>query len=243
MRLTRCTSMDWILVCLFTLALLSCGKPAVAQQPNVNYSAVYVINADGTGWRKLLEVPGYAALGSPDCSRDGKFIAFDAYQSQLGEIWSDCRVMIAARDGHSLVDLVHGNMPVFSADGRFVCCSRPTPEQGVWIAALDGSEPELLDESGWSAQWSPDGETIAWYRGRDLTLYDVDTGARRVITTPSNEGQRYLNYNITWGPESDRLAYFVGNSQGTWDLTTATIGDEPRFKRLLTHEDPGFDIA
>lgn len=219
------------------------GSLAAAQQRNPNYSALYVINADGTGWRKLLEVPGFAALGSPDCSRDGKYVAFDAYQSQLGKIWSDCRVMVASLDGGSLVDLVHGNMPVFSADGRFVTCSRPSPERGVWIVAVDGSDPELLDEGGWSAQWSPDGKTIAWYRGRDLILYDVGSTERREISTPSDQGELYLNYNIAWGPKSDLLGYFVSKRDETCDLVVVTVADEPQFKRLCNAKNPGFDIA
>lgn len=57
-----------------TLGLVLCSA-AVPSQGQTPPQAFYVMNADGTGWRKLFQLKDYAASGSPAVSPDGQMSA------------------------------------------------------------------------------------------------------------------------------------------------------------------------
>ncbi len=120
--------------------------------------AVYVINVDGSGERKLLDISRYSNLlplaWSPDASR-----------------------LAVAADGLFVVDLATGEsqklsdkalLPAWSPDStKIAFVVDPGPGQGsdsIYIVDADGSdEPQRLTRGEYPA-WSPDGSRIAFTR-------------------------------------------------------------------------------
>ena len=123
--------------------------------------------------RRGYEISDYyrtAFPGSPDVSRDGKYVAFAVrrYNLQQGKTWSELWIM--GPDGSGLRQMTFADhedtSPVFSPDGKrlvFVSDRDGTKPQ-LFVLALDGGEPRKL--TGFpmgvsSPRWSPDGRWIA----------------------------------------------------------------------------------
>jgi len=112
-----------------------------------------VINVDGSGERKVMDISGFA--GSPAWSPDGT------------------RLAATAADGLFVVDLATGEQrklaesrsytPTWSPDGTQIAFTVWENEgYSVYVVDVDGSgQPrKLADGSG--ASWSPDGKRIAF---------------------------------------------------------------------------------
>jgi len=80
-----------------------------------------------------------------------------------------------------------------------------TPEEegrAVWIVSHDGGEPEqLVDGGGFTV--SPDGRSIAYARGREIFLLEIEGDAEpeRIARIRGGAG------SLTWSPDGDRLAF------------------------------------
>ena len=123
--------------------------------------------------------PPYLRVGSPKWSADRTKIAFDTTSTST----VDAHVMVVDADGTNRIDLGLGCLPSFSPDGEFVAFS--SPNFGVGIMNVDGTNRRLIDASGWSGQWSPDGQWIAYTLGGNIAIYDVETGGRRLLLARS----------------------------------------------------------
>ena len=201
-------------------------------QQTTKPAAMYVINGDGTGWHKVLELPGFAGLGSPETSPDGRFVAFDAWQEESGESSADAHVFVAALDGSRIIDLGDGAMPSWSADGRYVVCSRYSPNHGIWIMSVEENNIEELDPRGWGAEWSPDGKTISWTRGREIVLYDVATTDSRIVSLPGINDYRQVYWNSRWSPDSNQLCVLLLKPDETRDIAIFSVDDPQETFRI-----------
>ncbi len=167
--------------------------------------AVYMLNADGTGWAKLFELPGYPVCGSVAVSPDGRKIACDAWQVAPGGQSGIPTIFVADIDGQNIQKLCQGQMPSWSADGKFFVCSRVEGESGVWIMTADGEEHRRVGD-GWSGHWSPDGKKIAYYEGNRLLVYDVETGESRDVLDEAH-AYRQIFWNMCWSPDSRQICF------------------------------------
>ena len=82
-------------------------------------------------------------------------------------------------------------------------------ERGIWIAAVDGSHPQLLVAEGTSPELSPDGKWVAYLDDSVGNLYLVPTAggkpellARGLYTQPA------------WSPDSQRIAARLESDEG-----------------------------
>jgi Tol biopolymer transport system component len=148
-------SKSWFAICSAAAFL---AAPTLAGEPRI-----CVINIDGTGFRQLVDLPGYVFQGSPSWSHDGKQIAFDASPGgpQNGKIF-----VVDAAGGGEPRDLGFGSQPSWSADDKqlcfFVLPQSPSGEkQGVYIMNSEGKARQYLAE-GFQARWSNDGGKIAY---------------------------------------------------------------------------------
>jgi regulation of enolase protein 1 (concanavalin A-like superfamily) len=133
----------------------------------VTPNTVRVQPTDGDGQGHWITLPGYDELGSPAFSRDGQWVAFDAYKRGYNQSPAEC--WIARRDGTQLTKLAVGATPRWSPDGKRLLFMRETdtlpPEQrGIFVIDRDGTGERRIGEGRWP-DWSPDGQAIAFSLG------------------------------------------------------------------------------
>jgi uncharacterized protein (TIGR03067 family) len=165
------------------------------------------INADGTNLRKLLAMPDYTSIGSPDWSRDGTRIAFDAWRSSIGETYVDGHVFVVNADGGKPIDLGPGAMPSWSPDGKRIVFCQYSPSQGVWIMAADGSGRRLLNAAAWGAEWCPTGDRIAYLTyegGANIAVHELATGRQRTLL---DRKYSQIVWGMAWSPDGQWICF------------------------------------
>ena len=129
-------------------------------------TALFTMKADGTDVHQLPPHPVFTANGSPNWSRDGTRLAWDAWRSVLGEDYHAAHILVGRADGSGAKDLGRGNMPSWSPDGKQIAFSCFGDENGqgngVWIMNADGSERRSIAPGGWMARWSPTKNEIVY---------------------------------------------------------------------------------
>ena len=192
-------------------------------------SALFVANADGTGFRRLLGTPGFGGASARAAwSADGTKVAFD--EGSVGGIW------VASADGSGLRRVTRsGSGPVWSPDGSRIAFS---DSLDVYVVEADGDNRTLLGNStavgaGWLPAWSPDGRQVGYGVGHGIVLVDVRNGNSRGIPT-----SRPLPGHVAWSPDGAMLAFVSGD--GLFVVGVDGRG-ERRLARHVGYED--FDNA
>lgn len=174
-----------------------------------NYVSVYVVNADGSGRRKLLSDAGEAAW-----SPNGKKVAFVRNAT-------DSSNEIDADGGRQKKILDNAGSPAWSPNGKKIAFVRALGgadgSDAIEIANADGSSPtRLLAGAVGKPAWSSDGQKIAfeWYvfvrRGGsgypvpEIGVINADgSGQKRLTAVHSLQG----NMQPTWSPDSKKIAF------------------------------------
>lgn len=200
---------------------------------------IFVSNVDGTGFRRLTNLPDYGSQGSPDWSSDGKRVAFDAWRPGKGESGPQARIVMVNADGTNPVFFGDGCMPSFSPKGNRIAYSRYG--KGVWVLnANDPDEaPALLDDNGWGTDWSPDGTRIAYTRGGNLVIFDLVEGTTQTLF----EGQlpfQQIYWNFVWSPDSNFIAFRARKQDGKTAISTVSaLGSKHGLETI--HEGAGME--
>ena len=152
------------------------GRPDIVL---VTPNTIRIESLDAPQNGQWVVMPGFTELGSPTFSRDGQWIAFDAYKEGFDNSRAEC--WIARRDGRELKRLAFGATPRFSPDGKRLLFVRehvndPTAQEGIYVINRDGSGEKRIGLGRWP-DWSPDGNHIAFSLGGE------ETGGARIGST------------------------------------------------------------
>jgi Tol biopolymer transport system component len=167
---------------------------------------IYVMNADGTGTRKLTS--GKDNDSHPTWSEDGSRIAFER----------DGDIFVVATDGSDPRRIsdptADEGQPTWSPDGAWIAYVRRTPgtaTRELWRMRPDGSSRRALTSQQATVAtpaWSPDSARVVFASNQDGEIYELYTigadgkGLRSVVPTATD------NLEPSWSPAGDRIAYF-----------------------------------
>lgn len=191
-------------------------------------SRLKVIQADGSGLRTVI-VPsssGFRYVGSPEWSTDGRKLVVDMSDGNFDV----AHVVVVDSDGAGLTDLGPGCMPSFSGDGSRIAFSQAG--LGVMTMKADGTDRQVVDRSGWGIQWSPDGRWIAYGKGGNITLLEVETRkTRELLTGDAASRYGYVYWNLGWSHDSRGIAFKAKTrSTGQDEIAYAEIDSPDGFK-------------
>jgi len=179
---------------------------------------IYVMNADGTGTRRLTSTKGHDT--HPTWSPDGSQIAFA--RSEPGDIY----VMNAdGSDARRISDPeAEESEPAWSPDGSRIAYVKRTAGTSVrelWLLQPDGSDRRALTSLkavSYTPAWSPDGMRIAFASNAGGPLLDIYTvgvdgkGVRRLTRTGPDA------FEPAWSPDGSTIAFSRDGSIITIDL-------------------------
>ncbi|MEZ6129517.1 MAG: hypothetical protein R3C59_12610 [Planctomycetaceae bacterium] len=168
----------------------------------------------------LWTLPDFQHVSSPTISSDGTQVAFEAtFPGEL--ITSGAAIYTVRLDGSRLQRLGPGTQPSWSPGSQRLVCNRYSPDRGVWILRSDGSSELLLDSTGWSSQWSPDGVRIAYTRSSttdsEFVVYNVVEDQFSIIAKGKKRSPAQSSWNFCWTPDSQHV--LVEATQGDNDNT------------------------
>jgi eukaryotic-like serine/threonine-protein kinase len=169
---------------------------------------IYVINADGTGLRRLIVNASHYSYGvdAPAWSVRNR-IAFVRYVAaqHAGEIYT------TNADGSGQAPLTHGapgfGQPSWSPDGKSIAfVANPSSSSDIEVANADGTGTHRVSPRSWtsySPTWTPDGKIVFLRQtGAPTATTDAPTSAYIVNRDGASLRLIYPNLNatqITWG--------------------------------------------
>lgn len=189
-----------------TAAQVSNDEPELAITPNT----VRIQSIDKPEDGRWVVMPGFSELGSPCFSRDGHWIAFDAYKEGYNNSPSECWVV--RQDGGELTRLAVGATPRWSPDGTRLIFMRdeandPMREPGIFVIDRDGQGEVRVGHGRWP-DWSPDGRQIVFsiegQPGGGLRV-----GAIICIAKADGSDRREVAQGDcpSWSPDGKRIAF------------------------------------
>lgn len=201
-----------------------------------NVGDIWIMNADGSGQRRLTTTAASYASWEPLVAPDGRSIVFVSDRAGKSHLW------LMDIDGGSLKQLTSGDKyerdPSFSPDGRSVFYSSYDGEHlELYRLSIDGGAPVRLTE-GFLADTpniSPDGKTIAAYYRESggsplkIAVLPIEGGKpNKILDAPQNPT------NIKWAPDGHSIIY--GDTQkGVTNIWSLTVnGGKPRQLTELT---------
>ena len=177
---------------------------------------IFVMNADGSGMRRLLETAGTAR--HPRWSPDGRRIAFVRFDADPGGF----RPYLMDSDGSNVRLLTaspaENFSPEWSPDGTRLLFLSNRPPRFWWtmyVISVDGSgERQLASDAACTtnvsgARWSPDGSRIAYAcDGQFAGIYTIRAdGTEPTLVSTSSPGMAGTDIGPVWSPDGRRLAF------------------------------------
>ncbi|MFL5844706.1 MAG: metallophosphoesterase [Solirubrobacteraceae bacterium] len=203
--------------------------------------AVWILNADGTGLRRLtpLELAGAAPAWAPG----GRKLAFAAGPSGARTI----HVITADGTGERAVTAGPEDQhdPSWGPRDRIAFAARtPTGEDIFTVSARGGTPRRLTFKPGDDTDpvWSPRGDRIAFVRGSGgvWTMSAYGRGARKIAHIPGG-----MEQGIAWAPDGSRLIFGGGKAgrRQIWSVKLDGKGRRTLSLETSNGEDPDWQSA
>jgi Tol biopolymer transport system component len=199
--------------------------------------AIFVMNADGSGLRRLSDDPNLVVLGAR-WSSDGAAILFIA-DSPADDGHDGFGIYVMRSDGADQ-RLIYpgvngtpqwspeGDRILFQVDGRLVTMS----PNGADLQTIAHG----VDVSGLASyRWSPDGSKILYTRpigpesGEQLRVVSLDESANRIVA----EDLQWRDPASTWSPDGRFIAFTRGGDIWTVDVESGAeqqVTDTPEYE-------------
>ena len=156
--------------------------------PGVTANDLYLVNADGTGQRKLTDTPDVREF-TPAWSPDGSRIAFTQLVPPCTTVVCNFEIFTIGLDGSGKTRLTHDSdqdsHPDWSPDGARIAYGSLDGVTEVRVMSAAGSDdhgfaPPAL---GYTPAWSPDGRQIAWSGfGNEVNVMNADGSEQRNVS-------------------------------------------------------------
>jgi TolB protein len=185
---------------------------------------IYVMNADGSGLRRLTR---NRESMWPIWSPNSRQLAFTRVRvsSRPGRkpryVWRP-EVWVMNADGSGQRGLARGMPSAWSPDGARIAFTKPAftaPHgPGMYVVNADGTGQRRLNTVNFgSARWSPDGQKIIFVRARpgtrarvnDIYVMNADGRGQRRLTERGNDPR--------WSPDGTKIS-FVTNREGNKEI-------------------------
>ena len=177
---------------------------------------IYVINADGSGLKRLTENP--EPDENPTWSPDGKRILFVSTRNRERQI---CLMNAdGSRQCNLTYNLVDTGNPVWSNDGlRFAFSSEHGDNDEIHVMNIDGSEDKRLTfnkANDWPSAWSRDGSKILFESTRDgnqeIYVMNADGSDQTNLTNNSAD-----DWSPVWSPDGEKVL-FLSSRRGDTEI-------------------------
>ena len=205
---------------------------------SVEFSWEVVVSPLAGGRRNITEHP--ASDTEPTGSLDGSTLAFQTdrdgnleiyYAENVADIIDFLPPALRRLTDHSAQDI----QPALSPDGSKVAF---VSDRGggfdIYVQDLAGAGPpaKITDlRSATNPAWSPDGQRIAFQRGRDIWTMNVDGTELRRLTASSSSSEV-----PAWSPDGQRIAFQRGRD--IWTMNVDGTDQRPFHQQpsaLLAH--------
>ncbi len=202
-------------------------------------TGIWVVNADGSGERRLTANP-QGADEEPSWSPDGRTIVFARstfVTTSPDPIATEDRrdlYTVPAEGGEPSLLLggpTDDSSPAWSPDGSTIAFARMTrgaPQ--LWLIRVDGTEPHRLTSfppGAWSPSWSPDGSMLAFDdAGSHIYLIAADGSGLRTLDLPPDKIS--FPATPTWSPDGSHIAFSAEDASGPGVFVVGLDGADPR---------------
>ena len=209
------------------------GKRIAFARAHGDSSEIYVMNADGSGQRRLSRLTGREVSLAyldfrPQWSPDGKKIAFLRFSGEDFFLW------VINADGTGQRDVLEGRTvgEVFSwsPGGRKIAFE----SGGIQVVNVDGSGLRDLtqDEEDEGPAWSPDGKKIAFWKVTGvISVMNADGSGVRKLTPKGS-----LSILPAWSPDGRKISFLRGpeSNRTLWIINADGSGQ----RKLAAQVDP-----